>query len=79
MGKLSTPQISVLRRAKERSDNGWRIDFYDALRVGGNGKTLAALTAKGLLSKESYVGDSSVWSITPVGRAALARAEQEGK
>ena len=65
--KLSATQSAVLSNAASTTF----ISFYAAARVGGNGKTLSALTERGLLQKIEYPDGSKEWRITDAGKAAL--------
>lgn len=69
--KLTVTQKAVLEVAETRANLGWKIDYYRAAEVGGNGRTLDALTRFGYLEKGAFVAGASVWSITDAGRAAL--------
>lgn len=63
--KLSESQVAVLALATRKSF----FNFRDAIHVGGNGKTLHALTTRGLLEKCTYPDGSNDWCITAAGRS----------
>lgn len=67
--KLTPPQGAALLAASRRAF----IDFHSVMRVGANGKTLAALCKLGLLEKVSYPDGSNDWKITDAGRERVSQ------